>query len=97
MEGKLKFPPDLRVDSLLSRLNLIHEGLGALLAIFLHQFLNQALSLYKKAKRILKDAFSSELALVILSQVHETVAAIQKQEEEARLSKKASDTESSNS
>jgi hypothetical protein len=44
-----------------------------------------ALSLYKKAKKILKDAFSPELVLVILTHAHETVVAIQKQKEEARL------------
>lgn len=60
----------------------------------------QALSLYKKAKRILKDAFSPELVLVILTHARDTAAAIQKQEEEARAlfnAEHASDFESFNS
>ncbi|MBP9691904.1 MAG: hypothetical protein KBD90_01060 [Alphaproteobacteria bacterium] len=44
-----------------------------------------ALSLYRKAKKLLKDSFSPELVLVILNHARETAAAIQKQEEEARL------------
>ena len=60
-------------------------------------FTRQALSFYRKAKRILKDAFCPELVLVILTHARDTAAAIQKQEEETHLSKEASDAGSSNS
>ncbi len=64
----------LRLKKQLEKLEERHEKLVT----------QQALSLYKKAKRILKDAFSPELVLVILTQARDTAAAIQKQEEEAR-------------
>lgn len=60
-------------------------------------YTQQARSFYKAATRIFKDGFYPDLALRILAQAYETAAAIQKQEEEARLSKEASDVESSNS
>ena len=61
------------------------------------RFTRKALSFYKAATRIFKDGFCPDLTLKILTQARETAAAIQKQEEEVRLSKEASDTESSNS
>ena len=60
-------------------------------------YTQQARSFYKAATRIFKDGFCPDLALKILAQARETAVVIQKQEEEARLSKEASDTESSNS
>jgi hypothetical protein len=62
----------LRLKKQLEKLEERHEKLVT----------QQALSFYRKAKRILKDAFSPELVLVILTHARDTAAAIQKQEEE---------------